>query len=334
MRLHQVESWALRIIDQVEAGRPNEDSRVELKAEWPTDIPRVARQIAGHANAARGEPILWLIGVDQSNGVTGAEHTELASWYPRVQAQFDGLAPQLTDINIPVKGRIVVALLFVTDRVPFVVKNPVHGSRGGGSVEREVPWRESTSTRSATRDELLRLLSPLQLLPNIEPLKGHFELSSSADNNHSFHLDLELYVTPRSQSRIVIPFHRCEVSFEIPGCTIQVSFNEVRLVHPYSGGFGTEAKNLSLTVRSTTNEVLIDGPGLVNLQASVTTSPITAIYSCSSREVVIRATLLPVDVETAISINTSMRPLKSEEAESDDASGLRDIKYRWKFDAR
>ena len=63
MRRHEIEDWALRIIEQVESGQPNEDYRVELKAQWP-DTREAARRIAGHANAAHGEPILWLIGVD------------------------------------------------------------------------------------------------------------------------------------------------------------------------------------------------------------------------------------------------------------------------------
>src|SRR5262249_53745692 len=102
----QIETWAIRVIEQVEAKQPYEDARVELKAEW-TDPQKAARQIAGHANAARGEPILWLIGVDKDRGVTGADYNELANWYPQVQSQFDALAPRLVDVNVPWKGLTV-----------------------------------------------------------------------------------------------------------------------------------------------------------------------------------------------------------------------------------
>ena len=67
MRNHEIEAWALGIIDRVIQKQPIEDDRVELKAEWP-DALKAARRIAGHANAARGEPILWLIGVDEKAG--------------------------------------------------------------------------------------------------------------------------------------------------------------------------------------------------------------------------------------------------------------------------
>src|SRR3712207_5876612 len=111
MRKHQIENWALSVIERVESGEPNEDFRVELKSQW-LDPQKAARQIAGHANGARGENILWLIGVDQKKGVIGADHMELADWYAKVKAQFDDLAPQLIDLNVPVKGKTVVALFF------------------------------------------------------------------------------------------------------------------------------------------------------------------------------------------------------------------------------
>jgi hypothetical protein len=67
MRKHEIESWALSVIDRVRSGAANEDSRVELKREWIAP-DRAARRLAAHANSALGEPILWLIGVDQKSG--------------------------------------------------------------------------------------------------------------------------------------------------------------------------------------------------------------------------------------------------------------------------
>jgi hypothetical protein len=142
MNSRQIESWALRVIDCVKSGQPNEDFLVELKREW-IDKYKAARRIAGHANAARGENILWLIGVDEKQSlVVGAAAAELASWYPAVASFFNELAPRMIPLNIPVDDVIVVALLFETDRAPFVIKNPANGQPGGGAVELEVPWRE------------------------------------------------------------------------------------------------------------------------------------------------------------------------------------------------
>jgi hypothetical protein len=34
MRTHQIEEWALRAVERAEKHQPNEDDRVELKANW------------------------------------------------------------------------------------------------------------------------------------------------------------------------------------------------------------------------------------------------------------------------------------------------------------
>jgi hypothetical protein len=167
MKPHQIERWVLSIVDRVKKNQPIEDFRVELKSDW-VDPEKAARRIAGHANAAGGTSILWLIGVDETKGITGARYEDLANWYARVKTHFNGLAPGLTDLNIPIDGKTVVALLFETNRAPFVVKNPAFGKAEGGPVQLEVPWREGTSIRSATRADLLRLLSPLETLSEIE----------------------------------------------------------------------------------------------------------------------------------------------------------------------
>src|SRR3712207_632103 len=116
MNSHQIESLALRVIERVVVNYSNEDFLVELKSNWPNNPNKVARRIAGHANAARGEPILWLIGVDQDNGVQGVPSAELANWWAHVQAEFESVSPTMWDLNISWNGITVVALLFETER--------------------------------------------------------------------------------------------------------------------------------------------------------------------------------------------------------------------------
>lgn len=227
MNSRQIESWALRVIDCVKKGQPNEDFLVELKRDW-IDQEKAARRIAGHANAARGENILWLIGVDENQGVIGVNITDLASWYSTVESCFNELAPRMIPLNIPVDGKTVVALFFETDRAPFVVKNPVYGSKGAGAVELEVPWRENTSIRSARRSDLIRLLAPLERLPEIEIIDCDFTATIKGEDSFgnyipdALELSIKLYVVPKNNNRIVIPFHRCKVEFEMIGIpTIQ-----------------------------------------------------------------------------------------------------------------
>ena len=73
----QLENWVNEIVAAVKSGKSSEDDRLEMKTEWPTDFAKTSRQLAGHANAARGGQILWIIGLNQRAGtVTGADERE------------------------------------------------------------------------------------------------------------------------------------------------------------------------------------------------------------------------------------------------------------------
>ena len=256
----------LRIIEQVRFNQPNEDFRVELKSEW-IDPLKAARLIAGQANAAHGEPILWLIGVNQDLGVVGAQHMELASWYEKVKAQFDGLALEMTDLNIPVNDHTVVALLFETDRAPFVIKNPLYGKRKGG-VEFEVPYRENTSTRTANRSQLIKLLAPFQSVPELEILNGDLIASPPKDaisHELEWKLHLEFYVsTNQPDTHIFIPYHRSKASFQIMQSLTNYPFETLVL---------STAKD-SLTISATRTEMRIEGPGIAHLHGYAETADI------------------------------------------------------------
>jgi hypothetical protein len=254
----EIERWALRVVEQVKRGQPNEDARVELKAVWPDDAYKAARQIAAHANPAGGEPILWVIGVDQKGVVFGADHNELASWYKQVESQFDELAPGVTDVNIPVEGKTIVALLFDTGRRPFVIR-----SLNSGPVTHEVPWRGATSTRSAKRAELVRLLDSVPRLPKWEAINGTLNVGRIdrprvLGNKRRWMLNLKLYVEPDGKARISVPFHRCAGML-----TLAELGSTPRLWHFRLTPYDRESVNL----RGSNTDLVIDGPGMVTLEA-------------------------------------------------------------------
>jgi hypothetical protein len=256
----EIEAWTLRVIEQVKRRQPCEDARVELKAAWPDDHHRAARRIAGHANASGGEHILWIIGVDEKKGVVGVAHNELANWSQKIQAHFDGLVPGMTDVNVPVGDATVVALLFNTERRPFVMR--VQGG-STGQVTREVPWREATSVRSANRDELIPMLDRLQRLPKWEPINGTLEVEPNPQplmkgNNNHWLIRLKLYVVPEGPSRITIPFHRCSGMLNSPTLRSDPRLSTITLA-PYDRG--------SVSIRGSNSELVIEGPGMVTLEA-------------------------------------------------------------------
>jgi hypothetical protein len=169
MLSHHIEGRVLDLVQRVINGARVEDLRVECKAVWP-EARRVARQLAGHANMARGEPILWIIGVDEDrHQVTGASDVELADWWAQVIAALDqGIAPDLTPLVVPVGAdQNVVALYMTTERTPYVVKR----QSDKGQFEREVLWRDGNRTRSAHRHELLRLLVGATSPPEVTVVK-------------------------------------------------------------------------------------------------------------------------------------------------------------------
>ncbi len=296
MTNYQIEYWALQVVERVKLGHRVEDSLVELKSNWiPPD--KAARRIAGHSNAARGEPILWLIGVDEDDGLIGVNDGELADWYGAVKAQFDGILPQMYSRSISVDGKTVMALFFETDRAPFVVKNPAYGKTGGGPVELEVPWREGISTRSATRSDLVMILSPMQSLPKFEILRGSLgarQERAGNDNILIWELRFDLYVEASLEERVVIPFHRCEASFEIPGILERTNFGTISLHPPRTDGSYKERKTLSLTIDATQDEIIISGPGKVFLVCSKTTPPRTGNFRVDATA---NIRLLPIDAQ-------------------------------------
>jgi hypothetical protein len=273
MRKSELEAWVLSVIDQVASGQPNEDARVELKREWP-EPSKAARRIAGHANAAGGDLILWIIGLDQAAGVVGVNDLDVAGWFYKVKAEFSELAPALSlDLNVPAGGgKTVVALLFETDRAPFVVKNPSYGMKDGGPVQLEVPWREGTGVRSATRSDLLRLLSPLELLPSFEVIEGELKMklpSKEGSRRPTWWVLLRLYIVPQEEP-VVIPFHRCRGTVRIGKAGVEASFSRV-LLYPANKVFGRLGRGhhaRSPTILESNDELIVDGPGMMKIEAS------------------------------------------------------------------
>ena len=212
------------ILDAAKDGKPVEDSFVELKSELPQE-EKAARGLAGLANAAGGEPVIWLVGIDEkSHKVIGASKDELSSWYQRLERFFDGHAPKLSmNENIPTGDQIVVAMVFETDEAPYVVTM--------GHDCRDIPWREGNRTRSAYRQELLRTLVGPSLLPAVDVTSAAFTSERDRSGQLSriiFHA--YLYVKLRSDRTLVFPRHDCKAYVEIPGSLPKTPFDSIWLL--------------------------------------------------------------------------------------------------------
>ena len=177
LRLQQLDMRVIELVDLVLAGGRVEDDLVECKGEWPDPQKRsAARQLAAHANKARDEPILWIIGLDEkSHALTSPSPVEFADWWAAMSSRFDPPAPELEHHRVVAVGdqQVVTALRFLTDGSPYVIK----GGGDDGTLEREVPMRDGTRTRSARRDELLRLLVPAVAPPSAQLLSASLDTS-------------------------------------------------------------------------------------------------------------------------------------------------------------
>lgn len=287
MRSHEIESWALRILDRVKSGQPIEDNRVELKTDWK-DSERIARQLAGHANAARDEPILWLIGVDEKGkNIPGVDSLEFSSWYNAIKAKFNELAPEPIIINVPFNDITVTALYFETDRGPYVIDISKEGT-----VRREVPWREATGTNSATRSQLLRLLSPLQKLPYFEIVNSYLNVDKNG-TDQLLTFSCKLFLIQSYEQQTTIPSHRC---------TITLGIVESENMGPLSGiSFNADADRGKEIVS-------IKGPEYfeINFRSiNLTEQKYKIMYD---KKIQIDLSLHPVYIERPIGINIQLLP--------------------------
>jgi hypothetical protein len=298
MRISELEGRTLQLMDRLIAGQPIEDDRIELKRDWPDPV-KAARILAGHANASLGEPILWLIGLDESSrSVVGAEYVELSNWSTKLHSCFDGLAPQMQSANIPTSdGKTIVALLFDTNRSPYVVNNPT-----GGQIQREVPWRDGTGTRTARREDILKMLLPQYATPTIEPLGAIFEKDDPQSGRiETGNLQAAFLVVPQNDRPVVVFTNgapaRLVLPIGVPGTEQEVSLSQV-----------TYLQKDRYDIACNKNEWIVKGPGIVEFQYSFTLPQNPVPRGWYIAPVVLQVELIPFGASVPIHIELILEP--------------------------
>lgn len=201
MRSAQLEALVLEAIDAVRAGH-HEDDKFEFKRTWPGEDK--ARQLAGSANRARGEALIYVIGLADDGTVVPPSDLDPATWFSQLESRFDGPAPELRhQLRVAVSDtEQVVALEFDTSAAPYVVT----AGKDGGAPEREVPIRVGTRTRSVKRDELLRLLAPTLRVPRVCVLDAGLVLKATRTAAAAT-LSARVYFEHVQQEPIFLPQH-------------------------------------------------------------------------------------------------------------------------------
>ena len=257
MNKQALEVLVLAAVDRVMKGRKTEDSLVECKREWP-EVSK-ARQLAGHANSARGEEIVWIIGIDEKTGeLTNPEMPDLAEWWSQMSSRFDDqVAPEMQSLNIQVNEHAsVTALAFITDRAPYVVKT---GS-DEGRAEREVPFRDGTRTRSARRHELLRLLRPAAVPPPASILSASLT-GTALPSSVQFDLDTVVFIEQHADQTVMLPWHRMECRIVPTGAEdreVPLSVNLSILPGMYEQDFA------NIGVQQRRDGLIVSGPAAIS----------------------------------------------------------------------
>ena len=304
-RPRQLEYRTLSLLEALASGQPLAvaDPHAALFRTWPGPPRQVARRLAAQANAARGRDVLWLVGVEPAGSVRGADAGRFDDWLAGLLPFFDGLAPSITVCNVPAGQRSgkrgpapVAALLVETDRAPFVVRT------GGRAGSMEVPWREADGAlRTAGRLELIKLLSPLQELPQLEILEAELTFYKNPHPTYAskaafrWTLDGSVYVMPRADSHVVVPLHRCRGGLTTATGDFSSPASEINL---------TADKN-SPAIRLTDSAALVEGLGRVFIYCSGST---TRPELPTGEAMAFAVDLVPAGSDRAASAVTTMRP--------------------------
>ncbi|MDV6310023.1 hypothetical protein [Gordonia amicalis] len=200
----RTEARVIELVDHVVAGGRCEDDTIDCKRQLDAASPKQARKIAGMLNAARFRPTMWIIGLDENahQVITPADEPDLANWLPQIQRHFEGIDLDMQSSRVHTNHGIVTVLQFDSSRPPYVINNP----DGAGSASREVPWRTGTSTKTATRAQLLSLLVDAGELPDVELISP--TLTAQLYDRDKVRLDLQADLYFYANAPAVLPSHR------------------------------------------------------------------------------------------------------------------------------
>lgn len=283
-----------------------EDTLLELKRGWPTPPGADACQLAAHLNASMGQPALWIFGVDENtSATTGVDAALMDSCIAGFRAKMDGvLATEMTGV-VDIDGKPVVGILWRSDSVPYVAKlSAVH--------ERDVPWRDGTTTRSAHREELVSILAPLASRLDLEVLSGACTPGLFADpyaggeGTSRYALDINLYLNADVDCREVAPDHNASGAF-------RSQHGEAEVVHvrfrpkthaPFIGerlGLGPDRRELECLLSEGPGALIVRGPGSLRVTATLVASRSTLVAESGA--------LLPFEIALGLGIVNRSAPL-------------------------
>jgi hypothetical protein len=254
MKPNDFELAVINATRRTQRREPVEDMIAELKASWIDEF-ETARMLAAMSNAAHGEPVMWIVGVDEKAAtVKGAPPRELSEWWAKVKSHFDGTPPDMLQNHIFIIDELpVVGLLFDTKLAPYVIK------WAKDRPQREIPFRQGNSTYSATREQLLGIVLPLAKAPQLEVMTIALDLVVTpihSGGSHAVHwiFDADVFLKQRQDQEITLAAHKTRVV---------VRLEEGVYFDLGSVSFGDRASG------GTRNIVTCRGPEIIRVKASL-----------------------------------------------------------------
>jgi hypothetical protein len=309
MRPVELDALAFEMVNRIRAERRVEDSHVECKGPLPTDHAGSARQLAGHANELHGQPVVWLLGIDETTGaITPTTVDEVRAWLEQLGKRFQEKRiphPMLTR-QVATDDGDIVAVEFDTAEAPYL-------TRVGDTDRYEVPWRAVAGTRTARREQIVSLLLDRTPLPTFEVIEGLLtleHLSTSTESTWTWALILKCYAHFPFGHTAAFPQHRCHASVRsLVTDTWMLYLPEAEFTAPSSGlifpakvSVPRVPTNRFDTVRSGDRQVVLSGPGYINVWARAKRSPQVGgdLRALDPLEVVIRARPAASDAEVTV----------------------------------
>lgn len=280
----ELEVLVRRTARAVLRGERYEDSTIELKSEHP-EAHKLARQVAAHANAARGDDIVWIFGLREGkDGKPGSleplSPTDLDSYWRSAEKYFREASPDMFLSKLvsfespdgPDSEVTLQALAFHTQEAPYVITN----EKSGDAVSLEVPWRRGhNQVWTARRRDLLEILVPRVRVPACEVIDAKIEFHNvgRTPGGVAAEVTVRLYVSPHEPGVWLLSF-RGAGQLEILGVrtvaldapTIEAPFETEYTGSGRNAIFGgTRKRHLSASIHTGPHEVRVDGPGMISV---------------------------------------------------------------------
>lgn len=303
MRAIDLETKVITAVDQIRAGQQVEHDFIECKRDWPQESK--ARQLAASLNRAGGDPVIYIIGIDEKTAeISDVIGTEVSDWWGQITPKFDQAPPEMVrHMSVPVgdEGEHVVAVAFASDRAPYVVKT------GLGNPTLEIPIREGTSTRTARRDELLRMLIPAVRLPQIVVLEADLYAAfhpalpplnafPGRDELLTCSGQLKIYVEHNGSDIVTMPAHGMSGRITVVGEKF-----ELDVVPPMETATAPSGLQ-TVSFQRPSDGVIISGPRSVSLGLTV--------RGLTPQEMLLFHTSDEIELEVALEVLHSTKPMK------------------------